>query len=134
MHALKTNFEDLGTTPSGPEIQKMLLDAPKYGNDDDYVDDIMNKQREIIYGQRRNVLDGADLQKEIGGFISNIISNAVHTAFGERKAISAGEYQTLLRSLEGSFFPKYAVQLSPEEASKSTPEQLSDVLDRKSVV
>ena len=68
-------------------------------------DDVMNKQREIIYGQRRNVLDGADLQKEIGGFISNIISNAVHTAFGERKAISAGEYQTLLRSLEGSFFP-----------------------------
>ena len=41
MHALKTNFEDLVTTPSGPEIQKMLLDAPKYGNDDDYVDDIM---------------------------------------------------------------------------------------------
>ena len=96
-------------------------------------DDVMNKQREIIYGQRRNVLDGADLQKEIGGFISNIISNAVHTAFGERKAISAGEYQTLLRSLEGSFFPKYAVQLSPEEASKSTPEQLSDVFTAKAM-
>ena len=29
------------TVPSGPEIQKMLLEAPKYGNDDDYVDDIM---------------------------------------------------------------------------------------------
>ena len=96
-------------------------------------DDVMNKQREIIYGQRRNVLDGADLQKEIGGFISNIISNAVHTAFGERKAISAGEYQTLLRSLEGSFFPQHAVQLSPEDASKSTPEQLSDVFTAKAM-
>ena len=41
MHAMKTNFEDTTTAPSGPEIQKMLLDAPKYGNDDDYVDDIM---------------------------------------------------------------------------------------------
>lgn len=41
MHALQTNYEDLTTAPSGPEIQRMLLDAPKYGNDDDYVDDIM---------------------------------------------------------------------------------------------
>ena len=37
-HALETNFEDTSTTPTGPEIQQMLLAAPKYGNDDDYVD------------------------------------------------------------------------------------------------
>ena len=41
MHAIRTNYEDLTTDPTGPDIQKMLLDAPKYGNDDDYVDDIM---------------------------------------------------------------------------------------------
>ena len=38
MHALETNFEDTSTKPTGPEIQEMLLAAPKYGNDDDYVD------------------------------------------------------------------------------------------------
>ena len=38
MHALKTDFEDTTTTPTGPEIQRMCLAAPKYGNDDDYVD------------------------------------------------------------------------------------------------
>jgi pyruvate formate-lyase/glycerol dehydratase family glycyl radical enzyme len=37
-HALETNFEDASTTPTGTEIQQMLLAAPKYGNDDDYVD------------------------------------------------------------------------------------------------
>ena len=37
-HALETNFEDTSTTPTGLEIQQMLLAAPKYGNDDDYVD------------------------------------------------------------------------------------------------
>ncbi len=41
MHALKTNYSDISTKPTGPQIQKMMLDAPKYGNDDDYVDDIM---------------------------------------------------------------------------------------------
>ncbi|MDL2236241.1 formate C-acetyltransferase/glycerol dehydratase family glycyl radical enzyme [Christensenellaceae bacterium OttesenSCG-928-K19] len=40
-HAIDTNYEDMTTSPTGPEIQKMMLDAPKYGNDDDYVDDIM---------------------------------------------------------------------------------------------
>ena len=39
-HAIETNFEDTTTNPTGPEIQQMCLRAPKYGNDDPYVDDI----------------------------------------------------------------------------------------------
>lgn len=39
-HALITNYEDMTTSPTGPEIRQMLLAAPKYGNDDDYVDSI----------------------------------------------------------------------------------------------
>ncbi len=37
-NALKTNFEDDSTTPTGEEIRQILLAAPKFGNDDDYVD------------------------------------------------------------------------------------------------
>ena len=38
-HALKTNFEDQTTTPTGEEIRQMLLNkAPKFGNDDDRAD------------------------------------------------------------------------------------------------
>ncbi len=86
-------------------------------------DDVMNKQREIIYGQRKNVLDGADLQKEIAGFISHIISETVHTAFGENKRIDNDTYQTMLSSLEGAFFPKYAVKLTQEEAAATGEEE-----------
>ncbi len=85
-------------------------------------DDVMNKQREIIYGQRKNVLDGADLQKEIAGFISHIISETVHTAFGENKRIDNDAYQTMLSSLEGAFFPKYTVKLTQEEAAATGEE------------
>lgn len=42
-HALQTNFEDMTTTPTGEEIRQMCLRAPKYGNDDDYVDEIMTR-------------------------------------------------------------------------------------------
>ncbi|MFW6181268.1 MAG: glycyl radical protein [Spirochaetota bacterium] len=38
MHALKTDFQDRSTDPPGPEIRKMLLAAPKYGNDDEDAD------------------------------------------------------------------------------------------------
>lgn len=37
-HALETNFEDDTRIPTGEEIRRILLQAPKYGNDDDYAD------------------------------------------------------------------------------------------------
>ena len=39
--ALESNFEDTKNSPSASKIRKLLLEAPKYGNDDDYVDSIM---------------------------------------------------------------------------------------------
>jgi formate C-acetyltransferase len=41
-NSLKNNFKESNDTSSfGLEIRKLLLEAPKYGNDDDYVDSIM---------------------------------------------------------------------------------------------
>ncbi len=39
LHALKTNFEDMATTPTGEEIRQLILNkAPKFGNDNDEAD------------------------------------------------------------------------------------------------
>lgn len=38
LHAMKTNFTDLTTDPTGPEIQQICIAVPKYGNDTDDVD------------------------------------------------------------------------------------------------
>ena len=86
-------------------------------------DDVMNKQREIIYGQRKNVLDGADLQSDIANFISNMIATTVQSAFGESKRLTNDAYRTMMASLEGTFFPKYAVKLTPEEVEKTDAEE-----------
>ena len=40
-------------------------------------DDVMNQQRKIIYAQRREVLDGADLKEKISGMIREVIGDAV---------------------------------------------------------
>jgi pyruvate-formate lyase len=49
LKALKTNFEGDGNE----EIRRMCLAAPKYGNDDDYVDEIFNEFD--LWSQRRIV-------------------------------------------------------------------------------
>lgn len=39
LHACRTNYEDMSTTPTGPEIRSILLNkAPKFGNDDENAD------------------------------------------------------------------------------------------------
>jgi preprotein translocase subunit SecA len=40
-------------------------------------DDVMNKQREIIYGERRKVLEGADLKEQVRGWIRKAVEDAV---------------------------------------------------------
>ena len=84
-------------------------------------DDVMNKQREIIYGQRRQVLDGKDIQETILTMMHTTIGNEVGMAFGEKTHLDEAGYQELLRSLEGQFFPKDAVAI-PDATSLSSDE------------
>jgi preprotein translocase subunit SecA len=48
-------------------------------------DDVMNKQRELIYDQRRQVIDGMDIQKNITSMIEAMVLDLVtqYTASGE---------------------------------------------------
>jgi preprotein translocase subunit SecA len=46
-------------------------------------DDVMNRQREVIYRERREVLEGADIKEQIGGFIEDTIRGYVAAATAE---------------------------------------------------
>ena len=43
MHALLTDFKDMDTVPTGPQIQQICLHVPKYGNDIPDVDNLVSK-------------------------------------------------------------------------------------------
>ncbi len=91
-------------------------------------DDVMNKQREIIYGQRRQVLDGMDIKGVIQNMITATIQRDVHLAFGEQKHLDQEQFQSLLSGLEGTYFSKGAVSLSDGELASATAEDLIDRL------
>ena len=96
-------------------------------------DDVMNKQREIIYGQRKQVLDGRDIRDVITGMISSIISMTVQNAFGEQKHLDGEGYKSILSALEGTFFPKYSVRLTEDEAAQVSAEDLTERLTAKAL-
>jgi preprotein translocase subunit SecA len=40
-------------------------------------DDVMNRQRKVVYDERRSVLEGADLNEQINGMIDNVVAEYV---------------------------------------------------------
>ena len=46
-------------------------------------DDVMNRQREVIYRERREVLEGADIQEQVRGFIEDTIRGYISAATAE---------------------------------------------------
>jgi preprotein translocase subunit SecA len=46
-------------------------------------DDVMNRQRHVIYDERRRVLDGADLQEQVRGMVTDTVTAYVRGATSE---------------------------------------------------
>ena len=89
-------------------------------------DDVMNKQREIIYGQRKQVLDGLDIKETVFGFIRSGIENNVTIALGEHGKVTAEAAAEALKSCEGMYFPRGAV--SVDALANLSAEELTDQL------
>ena len=78
-------------------------------------DDVMNKQREIIYGQRKQVLDGMDVKGIIMNMMNTAISHQVENAFMGQEHLDMASCRELLRNVEGLYFPKYAVRFDENQ-------------------
>ena len=94
-------------------------------------DDVMNKQREIIYGQRKQVLDGMDIHEIITGMISSLIAATVNNAFGEQKHLDSDSFRAMMAGLEGTFFPRNA--LPSEDIASMDAEALTKLFTDKAL-
>ena len=89
-------------------------------------DDVMNKQREIIYSQRKQVLDGLDVKNIIMNMMNTSISHLVAEHFAGEAHIDAVRCRELLRNVEGLYFPKFTVRFTDEELKEKTAENITD--------
>ncbi|WP_455539649.1 preprotein translocase subunit SecA [Terrisporobacter sp.] len=83
-------------------------------------DDVMNKQRQVIYDERGRVLEGEDINEQIQSMIKDIISDAVTAYVGDNGV----ELENLKSYLYGLFMPKDS--LESEELKGLNAQELSD--------
>ena len=90
-------------------------------------DDVMNVQRKIIYEQRRQVLDGEDLQKNIQSMMKFYASTYVASAFGELpKLADKQHFFEMMAHFEPLFFPTGTWLVTDEELEKLTREDAEE--------
>ena len=82
-------------------------------------DDVMNTQREVIYAQRKKVLDGEDLRANILSMLHETIDSACAEAFGQGE----GAAEAVAR-FDGIYFPKGTYEIPENADAKSLSESL----------
>ena len=74
-------------------------------------DDVINKQREIIYGERRKVLDGEDIHEQILGMVRDFVSSTVTDGLGGTPAESQQALDAALQPFEALFLPAGLIKI-----------------------
>ncbi len=96
-------------------------------------DDVMNTQREIIYKQRKQVLDGEDLQNSIQNMLRSMVVNAIQGHMGEQKHMNAEEFQEAVSHFRAMFLAQGELMLSDEELAQYDAEGLTQLVLDKAV-
>src|SRR5690606_20195330 len=89
----RTNYPDVQPSESGVvtralesgqgQVEQQIFEIRK--NVLKY-DEVLNRQRKVIYAERRKVLEGADLQEQIAGMIDDVLDGYVRSATAEGDA------------------------------------------------
>ena len=101
-------------------------------------DDVMNKQREIIYGERRKVLDGEDIHAQIMDMVKEFVSSTVMDGLGGAAAESQQQLDEALAPFEKLFLPHGLIKIEafggfakPEALSEAVFEIAKKVYDAR---
>lgn len=89
-------------------------------------DNVMNKQREIVYGQRRQVLMGENIKENIFDMIEELIADAVSTYTVGSEYPEEWDIKGMQEHLRTIFLPKNALQIADIE--KLTRAELNESL------
>ena len=133
---IQNMMERLGVDDDTPLDQKMLSgaieNAQKQVESRNFqtrknvleYDDVMNTQREVIYKQRRQVLDGEDIHAAVENMLSSAVGGIAGHA-GEQGHISGEDFQAATAHLAGSVFTPGQLAKFRDEAGSAAPDKLA---------
>lgn len=91
-------------------------------------DDVMNQQREVIYGERRKVLLGDNLREHILGMLGGIIEAQMNQYANEKLYPEEWSLENLITDAEGIYAPKGRMKL--DELEDMSRDELQDFLNQ----
>jgi preprotein translocase subunit SecA len=116
------------------KVEGMHFDARKHVVE---YDDVMNKQRQIVYEERRKVLEGADARDNIMGYVKDIVDKGID-AHCESRHVENWDLEGLVKYLSaylpiapGSQIPDEALQNGREGLAEHLMAAAGDAYDRK---
>ena len=119
-----------------PFLSKMIQNAQKkveshYFDSRKHVlnyDDVMNRQRELIYRERRRILEGEDLKGTVLIYVNQTVGSVVEIHTPTDQPQSEWEYEEMFRELD-EFFALTPVLTSDDLAGKSRDELVAFLAD-----
>ncbi|HEY8911422.1 MAG TPA: preprotein translocase subunit SecA [Desulfosporosinus sp.] len=98
------------------DIRKHVLDY----------DDVMNQQREVIYGQRRAVLMGENLQDNIKDMLEKAVTDSISMFSGESSFPEEWDLSALSDYIESFYLP--GIHVKPEQLIDLSREEIEEML------
>ena len=89
-------------------------------------DDVMNVQRNVIYEERRKVLDGEDLQEHVQHMIRTVVTGEIAAGMAEHHPENDKDLQEILAPM-AKLFP-CELHYTADELRKLTPDALADAV------
>lgn len=96
-------------------------------------DDVMNTQREVIYKQRRQVLDGEDMKENVRTMLHNLIMKTVQSHMGERNSMDMESFLAATAPFRGLFLARDEMRLSEEELAKLNGNTIIEMLEERAL-
>ena len=96
-------------------------------------DDVMNVQRNVIYDERRKVLDGEDLQASIRKMIEEFVSSTVADGLGHEQHPDLAAVNEALAPFGKLFLRPGDIRISPEELGGLNAQKLTDMVLEKAL-
>ncbi len=92
-------------------------------------DDVMNQQREIVYGRRRSYLSGTDLRDIVIEMAHSACSDIVEMHTSKDRRDGEWDWKALEDAVAAQF--RFALEIPEDERSKLTPDQVLEQLTEK---
>jgi preprotein translocase subunit SecA len=90
-------------------------------------DNVMNKQRTVIYADRRAILDGQDMRDQVLDMIRAEIEIQVDEHLGNDEADDEADYAALLRAVK-TIDPGFPAEITAEQLASMGRDEIVDIL------